>query len=146
MGTQGMITLVRKSEVVRKIVVGCSGMEVPLMAAELRKNPTDDPAALVRMAGEFGVGCDGCLVVQTAPASFVLPDGFAFEQDDKDFHRWRDTFTNPKFNPRWDNGTVEYLEIVQLPISNAVPPSAGDGEAKVPDATTASQGAVPDDV
>jgi hypothetical protein len=114
MGTQGLISLVRNGEVVRKIVVGCSGMHVPDLAAELRKNQTDDPEALVRMARGFEVGCSGCLVVQTGPTSFVLPDGFAFEQDDKDFRRWRDTFANPVFNPRWDNGTAAYIEVVEL--------------------------------
>lgn len=107
--------MTRKGVVVRKIVVGCNGMEIRALVNVLRANPTNDPEKLRALARELEFGCDACLVVQVTPTSFVLPDGFEFEQGSKDFERWRDKFPDPKFNPRWDNGTAPYAEIIELP-------------------------------
>lgn len=117
MGTQGIISLMRNGQVVRKIVTGCNGMQVPRLAAAIRTDPTDDPQKLLELAVAAKLTC-GCLVIQVSPTEFVVPEGQdEFETDTPDGRRWRDTFHNSIFNPRWENGTAAYCEIVHLPAA-----------------------------
>lgn len=109
MATQGIVSVVVNGAVVCKAVAGCDGMEAPYLASLIAQERLTDPKEIHDLAECIGFGCDRCRVVQG-------PEGFAFGIDigDEDFERYRRTFGDPRFNPRWEHGTADYVEVVEL--------------------------------
>jgi hypothetical protein len=120
MSTQGLLSITRRGKTVAKIVAGCNGMYVPALAGYLREHPETDPFKLVELCRKFSVCCDRCLVIQCSPIDFTLPENEEFEPG-PDFDRWKRTFQDPHFNPRWDHGTAPYTEIVDLDLCQKRP-------------------------
>lgn len=115
MSTQGILSIVQGGRVKAKIVAGCNGMNMPKLAKHLRKHPETDPFKLVKLCQRFRVCCDRCLIIQSSPIDFTLPENEEFEPG-PDLDRYKRTFQDPKFNPRWDHGTAAYTEIVDLDL------------------------------
>lgn len=110
--TQGMITIISKEtrEVLAKIIVGNDGYLAPQVAKAIRaeKVKPDNLERLYRLAADLKFGCGQCLVV-------IGKKGVRFHGDEKLNRRYRKTFDNPNFNPRWKSGDCEYLEILESP-------------------------------
>jgi hypothetical protein len=54
-------------------------------------------------------GCMDCLIIINKDREFKM-------FDDKLSNWYRDTFDNPEFNPRWECGHTEYLEIMEVRV------------------------------
>ncbi len=110
MATQGLVSLVNKQgRTLVKCVAGCDGYEAKQVAKWLKKHPTIDIGLIYKKCLELDFGCDGCLIVMNSSEHFF--EGERFHNDDL-AELYVKTFDNPRFNPRWDIGTCEYIEIV----------------------------------
>lgn len=120
MGTQATLAIVRQGKVIMKVVAGCNGMNVHALEKSLKERPTDDPKEVLLRCLYHEVGCssktNGCLVVQCSPIEFLVPEGNDCDFDGPDLDRWKRTFSDPKFNPRWENGTASYSLVVDLDL------------------------------
>lgn len=117
MGTQATLTLLRDGKVVRKIVAGCNGDGMEALRDRLENDPTDDLGKLIEHCIGLSVGCPRCLLIQSSPDKITT----LIQKDVDDFSpgeytRWRETFYNPTFNPRWDNGTASYSLVLDLDL------------------------------
>lgn len=108
MSTMGMVTLRSKGKVVMKVVAGCNGNLVREVANQLRAVWPVDANRAYDFMEEIGFGCDDCLVVITALE-------IAYRGGDEPLSPlYRETFEQPEFNPRWDAGLSEFLEVVDF--------------------------------
>jgi hypothetical protein len=96
-------------KVVAKAVAGCNGFKARHLAESVRSAADADPQAVYWMARQAGFGCEDCLVVQ-GPAGAAV----GIDIDGEEYDRYRRTFDDPRFNPRWEYGTAEYVEVVEL--------------------------------
>jgi hypothetical protein len=108
MATQGLVSVVDldTNEVLFKVIAGCNGYNAKKLSELLSVLPGRSMtiSMIIDMAKSATFGCDDCLVVMDRNSS-VCTEG--------DLHdRYRMTFNDPKFNPRWESGKVEYSEIV----------------------------------
>jgi hypothetical protein len=110
MSTQGLLSITKRGQVVAKIVAGCNGYNIPSLAAAIRANPTTKAKELADLCNEHEVGCYRCLVIQLDRIEYFVPEDMEFDGG----KLWRENFSNPKFNPRWENGTAAYTEVVEL--------------------------------
>lgn len=113
MATQGLLSITRAGKVVAKIVTGADGYNIPALAESLRQNPTTDPDELLKRCREHDLGGNS-LIVQSSPAGWLC-DGDTEEVPEL----YKAKFHEPRFNPRWPNGTAEYTEVVELETDNA---------------------------
>lgn len=108
MATQGIVSIVRDGKVQFKAVAGCDGMNAPALAKAIRERPPASIDEFYSLCDHFGFGCAGCLVVQNADADkFMGADG-PLSSD------YCDKFSDPRFNQRWDYGTADYVEVVEI--------------------------------
>lgn len=108
MATQGIISIVKNGNVVFKCVAGCNGMTAKKTADALKelKNPTLEAIYDVCVANDFG--CDECIAVQSASEIRTINGteaGAGF---------YAKNFSDAKFNPRWECGLADYIEVVEL--------------------------------
>ena len=112
MATQGLLSITRAGKVVAKIVTGCDGRNIVPLAESLRKNPTTDPDELLKRCREHDLGGNS-LIVQSSS------DGWLCDGDTEEVPElYKAKFHEPRFNPRWPNGTAEYTEVVELETDN----------------------------
>lgn len=111
MSTQGMVTIRKEGRVVMKIVAGCGGDLASVVANSLLAAWPVSAQQACRIAKAIGFGCKNCLFVVTS--SKIVYRGEA-EMEEAATIRCRKTFNQPGFNPRWDNGLTEFLEIIDL--------------------------------
>ena len=119
MATQGIVSVVRGGAVLLKVVAGSDGYNAPKLAEALRAwfeaneflYATDDERMDARtaycLASMIGFGADCDRVV-------VMPDEVFHQCDDELGPLYRQTFADPRFNPRWEYGTADYIEVVDL--------------------------------
>lgn len=107
MATQGIVSVVRGGETVLKCVTGCDGYNAEKLADAIRARGMLTAAEAHALALEVGYGCDRCLVVQDV-------NGDVYHGDDDLEPRYRATFSDPRFNPRWESGTAHHTVIVDL--------------------------------
>lgn len=108
MGTQGLVTVTAYGEVVLKAVAGCNGFEAGKLAEAIRSGDiAADIESVYNEARQLGFGCEDCLVVWDAEdrAGAAVQEGLP--------PLYRETFSDPQFNPRWEHGTAAYVEIVE---------------------------------
>lgn len=106
--TQGVLSIVKDGKVRMKIIAGCDGGRVIGLATRIRelgRVPTLDEA--YQMAQRVRLGSTEDLVVMNET-------DVKFEGDEDLDPRYRDTFDQPEFNPRWALGTADHVEIVNL--------------------------------
>jgi hypothetical protein len=107
MATQGMVTVRQGGQVVMKIVVGSNGDKAKRVADEIRSlNRVPSRHEAFQLAVRCGFGAKADLVVLNRDGH--TPSGETLHA------LYRDTFDQPKFNPRWECGIVAELEIVDL--------------------------------
>ncbi len=106
--TQGIVTVTRGGKVRLKIVVGGGGMNAGAVANAIRqiaRIPTLGEAYELALRCEFGF--EDSLV--------VMDETGAFHKTGYDLGpRYRQTFDQPHFNPRWAIGTAEHVEVVEV--------------------------------
>lgn len=120
MSTQGILSVVRQGKTLMKVVAGCNGYNIPNLEKEFQAHPTTDPKTLHGMALACEVGCDRCLVLQVSPIEFIMPED---DELGDALPRWRDKFSDPRFNPRWDNGTAAYTSVVDIDLCQEKSPA-----------------------
>lgn len=106
MATQGVVGIIGPDgRMAVKVVAGCDGFNVPKLVERveaLTETPTVDES--LALAREVGLGCPLCLMAGDRDHIVGLdedeyPDVAA---------RFRETFDQPRFNPRWEQGTADY--------------------------------------
>ena len=111
MGTQGIVSIVdQHNQTVMKFVAGDNGMKAPVLAAWLRENYQERHtySDLYAKAIELGFGCEDCLVLIGQCAMFSHIPGDSPPS-------YRETFDKPEWNPRWERGSADYVEMVRVP-------------------------------
>lgn len=106
MTTQGLVTLTKDGNVTHKIIVGCDGYNADKLVGAIKND--SEPVTigrLVLLAMESGFGCGDCRV--------VLDENSSAGADEELDERYRRTFKQPEFNPRWENGTADYVRVVE---------------------------------
>jgi len=115
MATQGLISITNKGKVLYKIVAGCNGSKIEALV-KCVKNVSQIAAEkinakyLYHIALDYKFGCKDCLVVFNEEE---------LETDNKEcfhgaFPLYLKTFNDPNFNPRWEQGIADYVEVVDL--------------------------------
>lgn len=108
MATQGIVTIKHDDKVVMKFVVGCDGMKASLLAKKLRESgEIPSLEAAYDLAEASGFGCKSCLVVMGERRE-------VFKKDENLDPRYRHTFDQARFNPRWEDGTADYIIVLDL--------------------------------
>ena len=108
MATQGLVTIIKGGEVAFKIIVGCDGYSADDLVQLIKDSGDTTIGGLVALSQEAGFGCDDCRVIMDAHSSVC---GAGVEDLDE---RYRRTFRDPQFNPRWERGTAEYVRVLEL--------------------------------
>jgi len=105
--TQGVISILLGNKVVMKLIAGCNGYNAKNISKIIQKEWPVSPEKAYELAilNEFGSKRD--LVVMDDEREVFRGYG------DLD-SRYRETFANPKFNPRWEMGISENLEIIEV--------------------------------
>lgn len=121
MGTQGIVTILnRKGESFIKIIAGCDGDQAkPLSEAiksQLWEEQNDiDPMDVEDLCENLHFGCKDCLVIMK---NGEFTDKCMEEEiqgyENGTYERYLETFKDPKFNPRWEQGTAAYTEVVRI--------------------------------
>lgn len=107
MATQGIVSVREHNEVVMKIVAGTDGYNALKVAKRLRKEWPVNPEQAYEIAVQEVFGKVHDLVVLTLGAAL-------YKGDDELDPRYQATFADPNFNPRWEQGTADHVEIVDL--------------------------------
>jgi hypothetical protein len=107
MATQGLVSVVRDGKVVLKVITGCDGYNARLLANELVRGKCLDLEYVYNLALAMNFGGRISLVVMNADD--VL-------SEDEVSSLYRETFDNPRFNPRWASGMIDddCLAIVEV--------------------------------
>lgn len=112
MATQGMVTVQQRGKVIMKVIAGIDGDKAQALATLMLDAWPMTVDAVYHMALEIGFGSPESLVIMTA--NTVRFDG------DEDLHpRYRDTFQEPRFNPRWESGICDHIAIVNIENAKA---------------------------
>ncbi len=107
--TQGLITMVNGDVVVMNVIAGSNGQNIRKVTQELRKQwpMTIDEVYALAILKEFGT--EDSLVVMTA-------DSILFEGDEELSLSYATSFNQKNHNPRWEHGTADHAEIVDVSI------------------------------
>ena len=117
MATQGLLTIKEGRKVKVKIIAGCDGYNIEKIADIITKKHMSDINRIYDICLSNHFGCDACLVVMNA----TTLKGFNVLQrktsiTDEDYDRYWKTFYRPRFNPRWENGTADYVKIIKREV------------------------------
>jgi NAD(P)H-nitrite reductase large subunit len=107
MATQAVISLVKKDHTFIKIVCGCNGYNAEKLVKIIEDKQLDKIRHIYNAAIENNIGCKECLVVMD-------DNDIIFKGNDDVDPLYRETFDNPSFNPRWKNGTAEYVIVIKI--------------------------------
>ena len=107
MATQGLVSVTQGGETIIKIVAGCDGYNASELANKIKAMKQVAVQSAYNTAKKVGFGCDDCLVV-------VGEDTILYKGEGKLHARYRKTFSDPMFNPRWEHGTADHTEIVEI--------------------------------
>lgn len=114
MGTQATLAIVQNGQVIRKIVAGCEGYNMTKLKRALETKLELDPRKLVSLCSDLSIGCANCLLIQISAEQAFTPLEEEMAVPNALYSR---TFSDPKFNPRWENGTAPYSLIVEAPVA-----------------------------
>lgn len=101
--TNGIVSVLKNGEVALKVVAGCDGYNADALAGLL--TPDTHPEVAWRLALEAGFGCEDCLVVQH-------PGGDVYRGEGELNPLYRERFSDPRFNPRWECGLCGHVRVV----------------------------------
>ena len=110
MATQGVVSLVSNQKVVLKVITGCDGDRAQQLADRLQNAWPMPAEAVHEVALEIGFGSEESLVVMTGEEVCYHGD----EGREALHSRYRGTFQNPRFNPRWVVGTADHVVVINI--------------------------------
>lgn len=105
--TNGIVSITRGGKTIIKVVSGCDGMKADKLAEEIKARGLMTASEIYDAALDVNFGCMGCLVVQAEGET-------VWRGDDDLGPLYAEKFADPRFNPRWDYGTAEYVRIIEL--------------------------------
>ena len=111
MATNGIISIIKNGKVLYKIIAGCDGYDAKEGAKYLLINP---PHSMKDAYLNSHMGCAACLIVQSEDGFYCEGEEIFEEPDGVDEQRYRLTFQNKYFNPRWWIGACYYTYVVDL--------------------------------
>lgn len=107
MATQGLVTIIKDKKVFIKVVSGCNGFNAKNLAESIKTLKLQTIEEIYDQALKDKFGCTACLV--------VYDKNHAIKMDDEKLSGlYTKTFNKPKFNPRWDCGTADCIEIINI--------------------------------
>ncbi len=104
MAIQGVLSVIRDGKVIIKLVTGSDGGKLPELADVVRREKLDDTGRIYLEALKLGIGSMENL--------FVFDETSHRTNSGEGLGYYRDTFHNPTWNPRWESGTADYVEVV----------------------------------
>ncbi len=108
MTTQGLVTLISFGKVVMKIVAGCNGYNARKVANVLHEFPKlMKIGTAYEIALDMEFGCSDCLAV-------ITETEICYKGENDIPSSFRKTFQRPRFNPRWEQGTADYVVIIDI--------------------------------
>lgn len=107
MATLGLVTVMSEKKVVMKIIAGSDGYFAPQLANKLKNSWPVDIKTAYEMARKIGFGGIEDLVVITESEVY-------FKGDEDISPLYRETFTQMKFNPRWEIGEAENTIVIKV--------------------------------
>jgi hypothetical protein len=113
MATQGIVSLLNNGEMFFKAVAGSNGFNASKLVDWAQAHEgvmTIEDVYKAAIEVKFGALAD--LVVQASDGSCIY-DGNEIEDVDRLYFD-HPKFLDPRFNPRWEQGTAEYVEVVNL--------------------------------
>lgn len=107
MATQGVVSIAKSGQTIIKAICGCNGYQAQELVNAVKGKHCDTLTlrSVYDAAREVAFGCRNCLVVMDQEEIIFngeLPD------------LYRKTFDDPEFNPRWENGTADCVEVVEI--------------------------------
>lgn len=116
MATQGVLSVVVDGKVKVKVTIGHDGHEldklVPWLKYHITKDKSPNIGLIIFTANQVLDGNTDWMVVSDDEKDVcVYPDG----QDELPLHpRYRSTFNKPDFNPQWEQGTADYVKVIEI--------------------------------
>lgn len=111
MTTQAIISIMKNGHTFIKVVCGCNGYSAEKLAKIIEDNRLENIKDIYKEALENKFGCEECLVVMNSD-DIVFKEGEELEPSFVE--SYRKTFDNPSFNPRWKNGTADYIIVLKF--------------------------------
>lgn len=111
MATQGLLSIVNENDkVIFKVITGSDGYYIPDLKEWFIKNTNATAQQVFEAARRIihGGKDNDSLVVQYGPNSFLTTN----EEDLQKLYV--DKFPEPEFNPRWEYGSADYVEVVHI--------------------------------
>lgn len=107
MVTQGIVSIVQNNKTIIKAVAGCNGYNAKNLAEIIRFQKLSTAQEVYDAATRIGFGCEECLVVMDE-------NNILFSDKEDDLPYYRETFSKPRFNPRWECGIADHIQVVHI--------------------------------
>lgn len=114
MSTQGIVSVIIADIVTYKVITGSDGYNAPSVAKWIKENSADLSGQKIYDAAiKLNFGSKENLIVQTNnPNEPII--GEKNKDELNPLYLNTSKFENPRFNPRWEQGTSDYIELVYL--------------------------------
>lgn len=110
MATQGLLSIIKDNQVQFKLVLGSQGMSLPYMKSFLIENPNASLEDIHKEARNiFG---EESTVLQINENEAYFMDKLIKSEDINELYK--NKFHDPNFNPRWEHGTADYQDVLNL--------------------------------
>jgi hypothetical protein len=108
MATNGIVSVIKDGKTLFKCVAGCNGMTAEKLVkalAEVKELTLDN---VYKACLDHDFGCKDCTVVQSEN------DFRAADQEEPLPPLYKEKFSDPQFNPRWDIGIASHKATLDL--------------------------------
>lgn len=116
MATQGIVSIldIDGKNMLFKVIAGSDGYNASKLAEWVKaQKGVLTIESVYQAAIKVGFGAKESLVVQDSAGSLCF-DGDGGPEELGELYRDNKKFRDPRFNPRWANGTAAYTEVVTL--------------------------------
>ena len=107
MATQGLVTVQLSGRVIMKVVAGCDGDQAQELAYRMQNFWPMSIDEVHALALSVGFGNPECLVV-------ITDNAVCYNGADEIGPLYRATFSQPRFNPRWEHGTCDHVAVMNV--------------------------------
>lgn len=109
---QGIFSITENGKTKFKLICGCNGESV-LVLKRILSQPIESAESLLELALSYSIGCELCTHVmddtKTINKRGECPDIP---------ERYRSTFDDPLWNPRYEDGEADYVAVIEAEIFN----------------------------
>jgi len=113
MATQAVISIVKNDHTIIKIVCGFNGYNAEKLVEIIKNGQFGKIQDIYDIALKNKFGCKECLVVMDNNKIIFKGDGYVGSL-------YREKFDDPSFNPRWKNGTADYVIVLKVDNSGEI--------------------------